>query len=284
MKNYNNLTIFFVSYYSKKKIEKIISKLNSKIKFLIIDNANEDSLKKNLEKKYKNVRVIKSPDNKGQTGGINLGFRNIKTKYSIYMDSDIRFNPKIIDVFLKSAKKIKDFIIFAPQHERSAYKSEFHSNKFNKFKDIQLMKLVHGHFLFFNMKNVKKVGLFDENFFLYYEETDFCFRAHKKKQKIYVFPKIKVSHESGKSVEKGNPIEVEANKNWHFMWSKFYYYKKNYSYYEAYKNTIFDLLESFVKFNLFYFFNYRKKTIFYNRISGLINSYMGKKSFRRLKI
>ncbi len=284
MKYYKDLTIFFVSYYSKKKIEKIVSKLNNKIKFLVIDNANENGLKKNLEKKYKNIRVINSIKNKGQTGGINLGFKNIKTKYSIYMDSDISFNPKIIDTFLKSTKKIKDFIIFAPQHERSFYKKEFHSNKYNKFKDIQLMKLVHGHFLFFNMKNVKKIGFFDENFFLYYEETDFCLRAYRKNQKIYVFPKIKVFHESGKSVNKGNPIEVEANKNWHFMWSKFYYYKKNYSYYQAYKNTILDLFESFIKFNLFYFFNKRKKIIFYNRISGLLNSYMGKKSFRRLNI
>ena len=53
------------------------------------------------------------------------------------------------------------------------------------------MKLVHGQFLFFNMKNVKKVGRYDEKIFLYYDETDFCLRAYRKNQKIYVLPKIK---------------------------------------------------------------------------------------------
>jgi GT2 family glycosyltransferase len=195
----------------------------------------------------------------------------------------VKFDPKIIDIFLKSTKEIKDFIIFAPQHESSLYKKEFYSDKINNFQKLKLMKYVHGHFLFFNMRNVKKIGFFDEKIFLYYEETDFCLRAYRKNQKIYVFPKIKVFHESGKSVEIKDSIEIEANKNWHFMWSKFYFYKKNFSKFQAYRNTIYDLLESIIKFTIFLFFNKRRKIIFYNRISGLINSYKGETSFRRLK-
>ena len=46
MNKYKDLTIFFVSYYSKSNIEKIINKINKKIKILIIDNAKEKNLKK----------------------------------------------------------------------------------------------------------------------------------------------------------------------------------------------------------------------------------------------
>ena len=53
---------------------------------------------------------------------------------------------------------------------------------------------------FFNMKNVKRVGRYDEKIFLYYDETDFCLRAYRKNQKIYVLPKIKVKHQGGMSV------------------------------------------------------------------------------------
>ena len=51
-------------------------------------------------------------------------------------------------------------------------------------------------------------------------------------------PKIKVQHFGGKSVNLPNSIEIEANKNWHYMWSKFYYYKKNFSIINAYKKGI----------------------------------------------
>ena len=284
MKHYKNLTIFFVSYYSKKTIFKIVKKLDSRIKIIIIDNANEKGLKDYFEKKFNNVRVIISKYNSGQTGGINEGFRNIKTKYAIYMDSDVNFSSNIIGKFLDVADLIKDFIILAPQHERSFYKKEFFSDKSNKFKDFNLMKLVHGQFLFFNMKNVKKVGRFDEKIFLYYEETDFCLRAYNKGHKIYVLPKLKVNHLGGKSVNLKNSLKIEANKHWHHMWSKFYYYRKNYSTYLAYKNTVPDLITSTIKFLIFYFLNDRKKTIYFNKSSGLINAYLGKTSYKRIVI
>ena len=283
MNKYKNLTIFFVSYFSSLSIKKVLKKVDSRIKVLVIDNAKEKGLKKNFSK-FKNVKVIVSKHNTGQTGGINLGFKNISSKYAIYMDSDIDFKKSIIDKFMDAAQKIDNFVILAPQHEKNKYINDFFSTRKNNFKEYQLMKIVHGQFLFFQMKNVKKVGLYDKKIFLYYDETDFCLRAYKKKQNIYVLPKIKVEHLGGKSVNLPNTIEIEANKNWHFMWSKFYFFKKNFTTLFAFKKTIIDLFIDMIKFCVFLPFDYRKKTIYLNRISGLINSYLGNKSFRRINI
>ena len=107
MKIYDNLTIFFVSYYSKKSISQIIKKINPKIKILIVDNANEKGLRKYFNHKFKNVKIISSKFNGGQTGGINIGLKNIKTKYCIYMDSDIDFENSIIKTFYKIANRIR---------------------------------------------------------------------------------------------------------------------------------------------------------------------------------
>ncbi len=276
------LTIFFVSYFSKNKIEKLVKKINKNIKILIIDNAQEKGLKKYFEKKYKNVRVIVNNYNSGQTGGINKGLMSIKTKYSIYMDSDISFRNKTLDNFLDYAEKIRDFIILAPQHEKTHYIKDFISTRKTQFKNLILMKIVHGHFLFFNMKNVRKVGFYDEKIFLYFDETDYCLRAYRKNQKIYVIPKIKVAHEGGKSVDIENKLDIEANKHWHFMWSKFYFFKKNYSLLRGYKETFFDLVVIFLKIIIFSLLDRRKKIIYSNQLSGLINSYLGNKSFKRL--
>ena len=78
MKKYNKLTIFFVSYYSKSKIEKLIKKIDKRIKILIIDNAQENNFKNYFEKKYRNTSVIVNKINTGQTGGINTGLKKIK--------------------------------------------------------------------------------------------------------------------------------------------------------------------------------------------------------------
>ncbi len=282
MANLKNITVFFVSYYSKNRIEKLIKKINKNIKILIIDNAHEKGFKAYFEKKYKNIKVIVNKYNSGQTGGINTGLRNIKTKYSIYMDADISFKKNIIIKFLNYANKIKDFIILAPQHEKSKYIESFISKKNNKFKSLILMKIVHGHFLFFNMKNVKKVGYYDEKIFLYFDETDYCLRAYRKNQKIYVIPKIKVFHEGGKSVDIEDKLDVEANKHWHFMWSKFYFYKKNYSILRGYKETFFDFILVIFKYLFFYILDRRKKIIYFNQLCGLVSSYLGSKSFKRL--
>ena len=282
MKIYKDLTIFFVSFFSKPNIEKIIKKINPKIKILIIDNAREEGFKNYFERKYKNVKVIVSKFNKGESGGINIGFKNIKTKYALKMDSDVVLKKSTIDRFIQTANNVKDFIILAPQHEKNFYKSDFISKQKSKFKNLQLMKLVHGHFLFFKMNNVKKVGYYDENFFLYFEETDFCLRAHKRNQKIYVLTDINVAHKGGWSVNLNNRLEIEANKHWHFMWSKFYYYKKNYSLISAYQKTLIDFLESVIKYTFFFLLNYRKRVIFYNKISGLVNSIIGNKAYKRI--
>ena len=143
------------------------------------------------------------------------------------------------------------------------------------------MKLVHGHFLFFNMKNVKKVGRYDNNIWMYFDETDYCLRAYRKNQKIYVDPNLKVFHKGGSSIKSDKTLNIEAHHNWHYMWSKFYYFKKNYSSLRAYKETIPDFIKSLLKLSIFFFLNERKKIIYLSALSGLINSYLNNRSFKR---
>ncbi len=278
--NFRDLTILLISYYSSNDIIRIIKKIDRKIKIIIIENAQEKGFKSKFSN-FKNVKIVFSKKNLGQVGGINLGFKKIKTKYAVYMDPDVDFKKTTIVDFLKIAYQIKDFVILAPQHERSKYKNDFKSNKPNKHKNLELMKMVHGHFLFFNMKNVRKVGKYDKKIWMYYDETDYCLRAYRKNQKIYVIPTFKVSHKGGSSINSGKTLNIESHHRWHFMWSKFYYFKKNYSLIRAYKETLPDLIMSLIKFLYFCLYDKRKRVIYLNAISGLINSYFNKKSYKR---
>ena len=78
---------------------------------------------------------------------------------------------------------------------------------------------------------------------------------------------------------------MELSRNWHWMWSKFYFNKKHHGYLLAFLKVFNNLITSVIKY-LFYLFtlnNYKKK-IYQMRLSGLVNSILGKKSFYRPKI
>ena len=81
--------------------------------------------------------------------------------------------------------------------------------------------------MFINKDKFLDIGKFDENFFLYFEETDYCFRAKKMGYPSYQINKLKVIS-NGRSVEVSD-IHKRKLKNiliWHFIWSKFYFFKK----------------------------------------------------------
>jgi hypothetical protein len=76
----------------------------------------------------------------------------------------------------------------------------------------------------------------------------------------------------------------EANnlRDWHWMWSSFYFYKKNYSYFYALFKTSSKLIKSFCKILFFTVsFNKQKRDKYFYRFLGLINSMVGKRSLYR---
>jgi len=100
--------------------------------------------------------------------------------------------------------------------------------------------------------------------------------------KIYLDQNIIIKHEGANSVNKINKIELEKNRNWHWMWSTFYFHKKYKGFFLALMIIFPKLISSFFK-TLFYFliFNNRKRDIYFYRLSGIFNSVIGKKSWYR---
>ena len=70
-------------------------------------------------------------------------------------------------------------------------------------------------------------SFFDENIFLYLENDDICLRARKNNQKIYIVKNSLIDHLGASS----SSIKILMNliylRNWHWMWSKFYFNKKH---------------------------------------------------------
>ena len=123
------------------------------------------------------------------------------------------------------------------------------------FKNKNLIEVenLKGFAIFFNLSKFKK-KFFDENFFLFFEEIDLCKRVKKNNGKIYLNKNIVIRHEGASSVDKLNTFELEKNRNWHWMWSTFYYHKKYKGFFLAliyYRQNFFFNFENFILYDNF---------------------------------
>ena len=279
-----DLTIVFVSFFSKNIIEKPISQIPSDIPIIVVENSQDIELKNILEKKFKNVKVIIPRVNTGNGGGANIALRHANSKYVLYLDVDVELNKDTLDILYFHANKLKDFSILGPSIDGLNYKKRDYV-KLNNFEKVHSMNFITGCALFFNMRAIKEIGFFDEKIFLYYEENDLYLRSLKKNYKIYLIEDAKIKHYGNRSTDLIEKSSIEINRNWHLMWSTFYFHKKHYGIFEAYKKTIFKFFSALFKYIVFLILRKKvKKNIYFARMSGIFNAVMGKKSWFRTNL
>ena len=284
MNKVNDLvTLIVVSYHSDNILKKCLNQISDKYKIIVTDNANNKILKNEIEKQYNSVKVFIPKSNLGNGGGINFALEKVHTKYAFYLDLDVELADQSIDQLINAAEQIEDWAIIAPNLKDYVYDSNQFINK-NFSKSFSKMKFVEGCALLFNLVKLKEYGFFDNKIFLYYEEDDLFFKCHKNNLNIILCRNIFIKHFGNSSVDKKYRFEIELNRNWHYMWSKFYYYKKNYSYMKGLKETLGHFVRSIFKLSFFYLLNKKKFLIYQNRASGLINSYINKPSWKRPNI
>lgn len=284
MNKVNDLvTLILVSYHSKNILKKFLNQISDKFKIIVTENAMDKILKNEIEKKYNNVKVFIPKSNLGNGGGVNFALEKVKTKYAFYLDLDVEILNQTINELIYAAEQIKDWAIMAPNLKDYAYNENQFIDK-NFSKNFSKMKFVQGCALLFNLKKLKFHGFFDSKIFLYYEEDDLFFKCHKNNLNIILFKNTFIKHLGNSSVDKKYEFEIELNRNWHYMWSKFYYYKKNYSYIMGLKETLGHFIKSIFKLSFFFLLNKKKFLIYQNRASGLINSYINNPSWRRPNI
>jgi N-acetylglucosaminyl-diphospho-decaprenol L-rhamnosyltransferase len=279
----NLLSVIIVTFNSDYEIlNRCLNSIPREIKIYLIDNSKNLNKEKIFDFQVKDIKIFRN-DNLGNGYGINKGIDLATTKYVLYLDVDTILEKNFIHKILTYAKKINDFAVIAPNLKGYEYKKNnyIQNHNFNK-ENYSLMNFVEGAVMLLNRDILKFHDIkFDTKIFLYWEEVDFFFQCLKKKQKIYLLKKLFAYHEGGKSINKNIYSDIELNRNWHLMWSKFYYFKKNFGYCVAYKKTIKQFISANIKFLIYFIFNNKKKKVYLERVKGLFASYTGKPSFRR---
>ena len=279
----NNLTFVIVTFKSDHIIDDCIECLPKDSNIIIIENSNNLELKKKLEAKYSKINVIVQ-ENSGMGSANNKGIKLCKTDYAFIINPDVKFYENTMQELISLSSRHSDYSILAPISDKTQYPNYKIKEKKIRNDDPDFLDVdsVDGYAMLINKNKFNDNVFFDENFFLYLENDDLCLRKKKENNKIYIAKKAKIHHLGGKSHSIVHNKEIEFSRNWHWMWSKFYFNKKHYGYLKALIISFPTLITSMIKF--FYYFathNKFKKKIYIMRFLGLFNSMIGRKSWYR---
>ena len=218
--------------------------------------------------------------NIGYGNAINLGSKFVKTRYFFTMNPDTVIYKNTLKLLIKECEKIKKFGAISPNYKE---------NKYKKYTSIvEEKKTLTGGAMLFQTTTFKKIGGFDKNIFLYYEDNDYFTKCRNIGLKLYTINNSYHFHEkksSGSATFKTNYEKDYAYflTGWHGQWSKFYYHKKYSGYFSAVRKCLPNLLVNIIQLIINLPINFKKSKYIYFKIEGLLTSMIGIKSYKRSK-
>ena len=280
--NLENITFIIVTFNSEKVIYDCIDSLPKDSNKIIIENSKNINLKNDLELKYDNIEVLLS-ENLGMGASNNIGIKKANTQFVYVLNPDVKFEETTFEKIKISSRKIEDFAILSPIHNNKNFPNyKIYNTDLNVDGNIIDVDSIDGFSMIINKKKFKDHIFFDENIFLFLENDDLCLRAKKNGDNLYIIKDSLIDHLGASSTKTTENDNITYLRNWHWMWSKFYFNKKHYGYFKAIISIFKNLMSAKIKFLYFLItFNTYKRKIYQMRLSGLLNSIIGKKSFYR---
>ena len=302
MNNLAKLTIVIVTYKTDSTILKnCLNSIDKNVEIKIIENSfKKENQFFSIDQKN-NLSIHFTGKNLGYGAGNNYGFNLVNTDYVIVANPDIVFHKTFFDNVKKYLDSSLNFTIIGStynqdksfsssgvfkENEKKQYSNDIESSTKKIFETLTKVDWVTGCMMLINLKKFNSRKIFDESFFLYFEEFDLCKNLELKNENVFRAKDLLIDHLGYKGSfgsDPKNQLESEKLREWHWMWSTFYFYKKNYGYLFAIKKTSGKLLRSFFKV-VFYTitFNKKMKSKYVCRLNGLLNSIIGKNSSYRV--
>jgi len=276
------ITIVFLSFHSEHHIRRHLLEINIKFPIIVVDNSLNFEFKKEIEEQYKNVEVIIPRKNLGFSAGMNLGIKSSKTNYVFINSPDVIISNNSIEKLVDKISLIDNFALLGPTYLDESVNKNYHELKnSNSYKNLNLkeVKWIDNNFII-NKSEMNKIGFFDEDFFMYYENFDLCHRILENKKKMYVCSDVKFVHQGTNSTDQKFTSEVQLSKSWHYSWSKYFFFKKHYGIFFALKKIMPNFLRSIKKIFYYNIFNRNKleARLAIAELAGIANAILGKPS------
>jgi hypothetical protein len=234
-----DISVVIVNYNVRDALDNCLSSIyksntsKHKIEIYVIDNNSFDGSVKLIKEKYPDVNVIENKENLGYSKANNIALRKVLGRYVLILNPDTILEEgtfrKLIDFINEHPDTgiVTSKLIMANGKLDPACRRSFPSLMVALPRIVGLSKLfpkskffgkynlsyldedkthevdsVNGAFMFMTKKVLDDVGLFDEDYFMYGEDLDLCFRVKNAGYKIYYYPEVTTIHLKGESTRK----------------------------------------------------------------------------------
>lgn len=202
-----------------------LSAINYRKKIIIVDNGSYDKTVEKIYAKFSGIVVVSNRKNYGFSKGINAGIQlalDIGSDYIFLLNDDTIFPSSLMDNLISKAVKnnylISGPLIVSADNKIWSLGGTIEPNRFsgglnyygkspdelNNFSDFNV-DFISGTAMLVKSEVFKKVGLLNEDYFLYYDDADFCFRAKKQNIDSVVIPTVKLIHLETTTIKKNSP-------------------------------------------------------------------------------
>jgi N-acetylglucosaminyl-diphospho-decaprenol L-rhamnosyltransferase len=274
-----DITFLIVTYNSARVIEGCLKLLPNDQRIIVLDNGSSDSTLE-VVSRYSHVEIVRN-SNIGYGKAANVGLSMATTPYAMLLNPDVRIDAQSIQVMLANIRKHPDIGMIGANtfHYENGQKIYQKQHSYNE-QGLCYTGWIVGALMMFNMQALKKVGLFDENIFLFFEETDLCDRFQAAGFKLAICKHAEAEHEWGTSTT--SSMRVLKIRAWHSAWSRSYYYRKHFGVLEAWKKFISKTLKNFLNIikNLI-LMRKAKVIVSLYEIMGLFAFFLGIKAYKQ---
>lgn len=231
----------------KSALDSVLADVSDNDEIIIVDNNSIDNSITKIEQnnEYRHVKIIKNQCNAGYGFSCNQVMNQGNSEFFLLCNNDIELLPGSLNAFEDLFKSDKKSGLIGPQMfspngekmrsygtQRPSLLSQLDligrpikNKKIDHFSSVSILR---GACLAVRKKMINDVGMYDEDFYFYHEETEWCYRINHSKWKVMFAPEIKISHVGG-----GSTSDVFASSRIEFFRSRLIFWEKIFPKYQV---------------------------------------------------
>lgn len=251
----NEITIIIILYEEKLNLVlKCLQNLKN-FKIIIVDNAGDELLKNEVEKNFKIYKYILNKKNDGYSKAANQAIKLSNTEFILMFQADGVIEQKDIIKLLEAHKKYEDSFIVSPtffdEDKNLTYNSgsfpeqNLKMTTFSTEGDI-CVDTVLGSIIMFKKKDIIEIGMYDENFFLYFLDMELCRRIRDKKKAVIQVFSARATHAHGE-IKVQSTLKRTFLRSFNFTFDELYYFYKIKKHEELFKQLKDKVPKYFIK-------------------------------------
>ena len=226
---YGQVTIVSVTYQSRSIIDSFAATLQAFPHVVIIDNGSTDGTATEIHRCIPHARLIERPDNIGFGAANNQAMEQVHTPFALLLNPDSSIDPLDLSILMNTLECYPTAGAVAPQSRRAdgeaqrCFRQAFYDVPRNKgpyriAEGTCCAGWLHGCCLLLRTAAFKRIGGFDENFFLFYEDDDLCLRLQKAGFACLFEPRAGARHLGGAS--SSSSLRTSFSKSFHYARSR----------------------------------------------------------------